>query len=145
MGLLSSHLDVLLLLHSHPSFSCCPRTMLLKGEMSHPFRLLSGLGCELLLSFYNHVSYRCFIPIHHFSLVVQYITQRGPLVSVVLYIKPVSVSLDSSHQTINYLLARALFVLCSADTGSGCSHPLFWPCACWMGWRTKKQRISHNL
>lgn len=57
VGLLSSHLDVLLLLHSHPSFSCCPRTMLLKGEMSHPFRLLSGLGCHFTTMCHIDVSY----------------------------------------------------------------------------------------
>lgn len=45
----------------------------------------------------------------------------------------------SQHQ---HFLSAALY---SADTGPECSHPLFWPCACWIGWRTKKLRISHNL
>lgn len=43
----SPHLNILLHFPSLPSFSCCPkpRTMHLKGEMSHASKLLSGLGC----------------------------------------------------------------------------------------------------
>ncbi len=85
-----AHLNILLLLPSLPSFSCCPRpqTMHLKGDMSHGSKLLSGLGhfhSKMCQSVYNHVCHvpTCFILIHHSGCAV-YNLKRASL-SVVLY------------------------------------------------------------